>query len=220
MIDGITRSTAIGMQPLHLPETILPGREVLLRPLTREDIPALAAASGESREHYLYNPVPEGRDGAAAYVERALSAKERGQRYPFVIIWRDRVVGTTSYSDYQPWEWQVASEHARSDRPNAVEVGYTWLAASAQRTSCNTEAKFLLFEHAFEHWQVHSVCLRTDVRNLRSRSAIERVGATFEGVRRAHAPGADGAIRSSAFFSIVADEWPRVRQRLRTLLAR
>jgi N-acetyltransferase len=78
----------------------------------------------------------------------------------------------------------------------------------------------LLFEHAFEVWQVHSVCLRTDVRNQRSRSAIERVGATFEGVRRAHSPGADGTVRSSAFFSIIAEEWPSVRARLEALINR
>jgi N-acetyltransferase len=206
------------MATLHLPEIVLRGREVLLRPLTAADVSDLAAASSESREHYLYNPVPDGPLAAAAYVERALAGKACGQRYPFAIVWRDRVIGTTSYSDYQPWEWQAVSEHARTDQPNAVEVGYTWLAASAQRTSCNTEAKFLLFQHAFEQWQVHSVCLRTDVRNQRSRRAIERVGATFEGVRRAHCPGADGSVRSSAFFSIVAAEWPSVRERLNTML--
>ena len=203
---------------LHLPEIILRGREVMLRPLTRVDVTALAAASGESREHYQYNPVPEGVQGAAAYVEHALASKANGSRYPFAISFRDRVVGTTSYSDFQPWLWAVPSAHQRTDRPNAVEVGYTWLAASAQRTACNTEAKLLLFEHAFEVWQVHSVCLRTDVRNQRSRRAIERVGATFEGVRRAHAPGADGTVRSSAFFSIVGEEWPSVQARLRRRL--
>lgn len=208
------------MDTLHVPEIILRGREVVLRPLVHSDATALAAASGESRAHYQYNPVPDGVQGAAAYIEHALSSKASGLRYPFVISYRGRIVGTTSYSDYQPWQWPVPSEHHRVDRPNAVEVGYTWLAESAQRTSCNTEAKFLLFEHAFEVWQVHSVCLRTDERNQRSRSAIERVGATFEGVRRAHAPGADGAVRSSAFFSIVAEEWPSVRARLEALITR
>jgi len=206
------------METLHLPELVLRGRDVLLRPLSHDDVPALAAASGESRAHYQYNPVPDGVQGAAAYVEHALVSKANGLRYPFAISYRGRIVGTTSYSDYQPWKWQVPSEHQRADRPNAVEVGYTWLAASAQRTGCNTEAKFLLFQHAFEVWQVHCVCLRTDVRNLRSRRAIERVGATFEGVRRAHSPGADGTVRSSAFFSIIAEEWPSVRERLRGLM--
>lgn len=208
------------METLHLPEITLRGRDVLLRPLTLDDVPALAAASGESREHYRYNPVPEGLQGSATYVERALSSKARGQRYPFAIEWRGRVVGTTSYSDYQPWEWAVPSVHARDDRPNALEVGYTWLAASAQRTSCNTEVKLLLFQHAFEAWQVHSVCLRTDVRNQRSRAAILRLGASFEGVRRAHSAGADGTVRSSAFFSIIAEEWPSVREHLQALLSR
>jgi RimJ/RimL family protein N-acetyltransferase len=186
--------------------------------MTRDDVPALAAASGESREHYRFNPVPDGVRETEEYVERALASQARGQRYPFVISYRGRIVGTTSYSDYQPWEWLVPSEHSRTDRPNAVEVGYTWLAASAQRTGCNTEAKFLLFEHAFEVWKVHSVCLRTDQRNQRSRDSIERLGATWEGIRRAHSPGADGTVRSSAFFSILAEEWPSVRERLQRLM--
>jgi RimJ/RimL family protein N-acetyltransferase len=208
------------VETFHLPETVLRGREVTLRPLTLADVPALAAASGESREHYRYNPVPDGVEATEQYVQRALASKARGQRYPFAISFRDRIVGTTSYSDFQPWEWQVPSEHRRADRPNALEVGYTWLAASAQRTGCNTEAKFLLFEHAFDVWQVHSVCLRTDQRNQRSRNAIERLGATFEGIRRAHSPGADGTVRSSAFFSIVAAEWPSVREHLQRLMRR
>ncbi len=205
-------------ETLHLPELVLRGGDVTLRPLTFADVPALAAASGESREHYRYNPVPDGVREVEEYIARALASKARGQRYPFAISFRDRIVGTTSYSDYQPWEWQVPSEHRRVDRPNAVEVGYTWLAASAQRTACNTESKFLLFQHAFEVWQVHSVVLRTDQRNQRSRNAIERVGATLEGIRRAHSPGADGTVRSSAFFSIIAEEWPRVRERLKGLI--
>ena len=205
---------------LLLPEIELRWRDVVLRPLRPTDAPALAAASGESRDHYRYNPVPDGLEAAQGYVERALSMKAAGQRYPFAIEWRDRVVGTTSYSEYQPWQWQVPTALQRSDRPDAVEVGYTWLAASAQRTGCNTETKLLLFKHAFETWQVHSVCLRTDVRNERSRRAIERLGARFEGVRRAHAPGADGTVRSSAFFSIVAEEWPGVRDHLQALLER
>lgn len=206
------------METLHLSEIVLRGRDVTLKPLTRAHVSALAAASGESREHYRYNPVPDGVSGAEEYTERALASKARGQRYPFAISFRGRIVGTTSYSDYQPWQWQVPSEHRRADRPNAVEVGYTWLAASAQRTGCNTEAKFLLFQHAFEAWQVHSIVLRTDQRNQRSRNAIERVGATFEGIRRAHSPGADGTVRSSAFFSILAEEWPSVRERLQRFM--
>jgi RimJ/RimL family protein N-acetyltransferase len=99
-----------------------------------------------------------------------------------------------------------------------VEIGYTWLAASAQRTRCNTEAKFLLLQHAFETWEVHRVTIRTDERNQRSRAAIARLGAHFEGIRRAEKPGADGSVRDSAMFSIIAAEWPAIRARLRERL--
>ena len=104
--------------------------------------------------------------------------------------------------------------------PDVLEIGGTWLSASAQRTVCNTEAKYLMLKHAFERWSVHRVSLRTDERNRRSRRAIERIGARFEGIRRADMPGADGTVRNSALYSIVAAEWPDVRKLLENLLDR
>jgi RimJ/RimL family protein N-acetyltransferase len=192
----------------------LRGREVVLRPLELGDVAALVAAASESRASYGYNTVPDGVAETQQYVQRALADRERGFRMPFTTLWNGRVVGTTSYSELEPWRWPEGSPHVRNDRPDAAEVGYTWLAASAQRTRVNTEAKFLLLSHAFEVWSVHSITIRTDVRNERSRRAIERLGAKLDGVRRAHCAGADGTVRSSAFFSIVADEWPAVRAAL------
>jgi hypothetical protein len=84
---------------------------------------------------------------------------------------------------------------------------------------CNTEAKFLMLSHAFEKWEVHRVSLRTDVRNERSRNAILRLGAKFEGIRRADKPATDGTVRDSAMYSIIAAEWPEVRERLIGFLA-
>ena len=101
-----------------------------------------------------------------------------------------------------------------------MEIGATWLAASAQRTRCNTEAKYLLLSHAFDVWRVHRVTLKTDARNAQSRRGIERIGAVFEGVRRAHMPAQDGSIRDSAYYSIVRAEWPAVRKALEAALAR
>jgi RimJ/RimL family protein N-acetyltransferase len=198
----------------------LRGDTVLLRALTRDDEQALADAAGESRASYLFSPVPDGLVGTRRYIDKALRQRDEGARLPFVIERHGRVVGTTSYSELTPWEWPEGSPLQRHDRPDAVEVGYTWLAHSAQRTAVNTEAKYLLFRHAFEHWEVHSVSLRTDLRNERSRAAIERVGARFDGVRRAHCPGADGTLRTSAFFSILRAEWPEVRARLEAQLRR
>ena len=101
-----------------------------------------------------------------------------------------------------------------------MDIGATWLAASAQRTRCNTEAKLLMLTHAFEVWRVHRVALKTDERNTASRRAIERLGARFEGVRRADMPGQDGSVRHSAYYSIVQAEWPAVRRTLESALAR
>ncbi len=109
------------------------------------------------------------------------------------------------------------------DRPCAIEVGFTWLAASAQGTGINTEAKLPLFPHAFEVWDVARVDLKTDARNKRSRAAIESVGARFEGVlrngSRSWAPGEDGLLRDSASYSITASEWPGCRSGLEARLA-
>ena len=98
--------------------------------------------------------------------------------------------------------------------PDVVDIGFTWLAGSAQRTPVNTEAKLLMMTHAFEVWQVHRVALQTDVRNKRSWAAIERIGGQLDGIMRADRPGADDTVRTSARFSIVAAEWPEVKARL------
>jgi RimJ/RimL family protein N-acetyltransferase len=106
--------------------------------------------------------------------------------------------------------------------PYAVEIGGTWLATSAQRSGINTEAKLLLLDYAFETWHVGRVDLKTDARNDRSRNAILRIGASFEGVLRHWQPslveGEEGTLRDSAMFSIVDSEWPSVRERLTSLL--
>ncbi len=196
----------------------LRGVEVTLKPLSVDDVEALTAASAESREHYGFSEIPEGLKETRRYVEKALGQQAAEQRIPFTIVWCGRVVGTTSYYDFQPWEWPLGCDLQRLDRPDALEIGYTWLAASAQRTRCNTESKYLLLSHAFDSWEVHRVCLRTDVRNERSRRAIERLGAQFEGVRRADMPGEDCTVRDSALYSIVIAEWPQLQNRLKEIL--
>src|SRR5439155_13335095 len=199
---------------------VLRGRTVTLRLLSLADATALAMAASESRDQYVYTRVPDGVEDAKRYIETALADHEIGRRIPFAIIWHDRIVGSTSYLDIQQWRWPPGSPLQRTDYPDSVEIGSTWLAASAQRTRCNTEAKYLLLSHAFEVWRVHRVCLKTDERNARSRRAIERLGAAFEGVRRADMPAQDGSVRSSAYYSIVPAEWPAVRKRLEETLGR
>jgi RimJ/RimL family protein N-acetyltransferase len=201
-------------------EPLLRGQTVTLRALSPGDAGALAEAAAESRDEFAYVRVPDGFEDAQRYVEFALAERAAGRRVPFAIVWRDRVVGSTSYLDLERWRWPAGFPRPRSDHPEAVEIGATWLAASAQRTRCNTEAKYLMLSHAFDVWDVHRVSLKTDERNVRSRRAIERLGAAFEGVRRAHMPAQDGSVRSSAYYSIVRAEWPDVRKKLEAVLGR
>jgi len=199
---------------------VLEGPTVTLRPLSPADAAALAAAAAESRDHFMYTRVPDGIEDAHRYITTALDERETRGRMPFAILWHERIVGSTSYLDIQRWRWPAGSPHRRTDSPDAVEIGATWLAASAQRTRCNTEAKYLLLSHAFEVWRVHRVTLKTDARNAQSRRAIERLGAVLEGVRRADMPAQDGSVRDSAYYSIVRAEWPGARARLEAALAR
>jgi RimJ/RimL family protein N-acetyltransferase len=198
----------------------LRGPTVTLRPLAAADAEDLAAAAAASREPYSYTRVPDGVEAARRYIALALTERATGRRLPFGILWQDRLVGSTSFLDIQRWRWLAGSALQRDEHPDVVDIGATWLAASAQRTRCNTEAKLLLLTHAFEVWRVHRVALKTDERNTASRHAIERLGARFEGVRRADMPGQDGSVRHSAYYSIVQAEWPAVRRTLETALAR
>jgi len=200
-------------------QPVLSGPTVTLRPLAIADAGALAVAAAESRQHYIYTRVPEGIGEAERYIAAALRDRDGGQRMPFITLWHDRAVGSTSYLDIQQWRWPEGSPLQRTDRPDALEIGATWLSDSAQRTRCNIEAKYLMLTHAFEVWGVHRVALKTDERNARSRRAIERLGAKLDGVRRADMPGQDGSVRSSAYYSIVRAEWPAVRATLEKSLA-
>lgn len=100
-----------------------------------------------------------------------------------------------------------------------MEIGYTWLAASAQRTSVNTETKLLLLTHAFEGWKCIQVAFITDVLNHQSRTAILRLGAREEGILRNHLVMPNGRFRDSVYLSIIESEWPEVKARLEAKLS-
>ena len=186
---------------------VLAGDHVRLEPLAPSHVPGLVAAAAEDRSTYDWTPVPDGEAEILGWVEHAERERESGRMLAFATMTIDgTVVGSTSFLDPQRWQ--------RSDRApsfDSIEIGSTWLAASAQRTSINTEAKLLMLTHAFDAWSVERVTFKTDARNQRSRDAITRIGARFEGIRRAHCLATDGTIRDSAYFSIVASEWPGVR---------
>ncbi|WP_335975696.1 GNAT family N-acetyltransferase [Streptomyces sp. CA2R106] len=195
---------------------VLEGELVRLEPLGHQHVPDLAVAAEEDRSSYGFTWVPRA-DEAGRYVDEQLARAASGRLAPYAQVLRStgRAVGATSF-----WDPRFA---LTPDALSAVEIGFTWLAGSAQGTGVNTEAKYLLFRHAFEVWHVARVDLKTDARNLRSRAAIEAVGATFEGVlrnwSRSWAPGEDGQLRDSAIFSITAQEWPARRTRLESRLA-
>jgi N-acetyltransferase len=132
----------------------------------------------------------------------------------------DAVVGATRYLDLGVL--RIPGFLVPDDRrpPSVAEIGSNWYPASAQRTALNSGVKLLMLGHAFDVWRVLRVTLETDARNQRSRTAIERLGARFEGVRRAHTTASDGTVRDSAYYSILAAEWPAVRDGLRLRLDR
>jgi len=206
------------MEPLF--PLVLDGRFVRMEPMAAAHVEPLVAAAGESRATYGLTHVPDGAAAMAAYVEAALDDAARGVAVPFVTVdkRRERVVGTTRFGRIERWTWPGAPVPPIPRGPDAVEIGWTWLAASAQRTHVNTEAKLLMMTHAFEVWGVRRLTLRTDARNARSRANIERVGARLDGILRRHEPAWDGTIRDTATYSMLPDEWPAARDRLRMKL--
>ena len=201
--------------------TILSGTQVRLEPLARTHIPALVAAAREDPALYQWSAVPQSVMEMAQYVDTALAWRDADTAVPFatVRLADGAVIGSTRFFLIESWPWPAAHTSARRAGPDGCEIGYTWLAASAVRSGANTEAKLLMLTHAFEDWGVHRVCFHTDVRNERSRNALTRIGAQFEGVLRAHRLATDLRPRDSARFSIVAAEWPQVKQRLQALRA-
>jgi len=201
---------------------ILHGNIVRLEPLEERHAEGLARASMLDNDLYQWSPVPHGIEEVKKYIQTALEWKEARTALPYAIIrvHGNTVIGSTRFFQIERWAWKP--DHPRHGRahPDAAEIGYTWLDSSAIRTGVNTEAKFLLLKLAFEEWQAYRICLHTDVRNDRSKAAIERIGGRFEGVLRAHRLANDATPRDSARFSILLSEWPEVGPRLKKLLSR
>jgi RimJ/RimL family protein N-acetyltransferase len=206
------------MRPL-----VLSGSRVRLDPLSEGHLDGLVAAAAVSRETYALTFVPDSAEATREFIRRMLGDEGTGTVIPFATIDAPtgRVVGSTSFLNIERWRWPLGSPMKRAtEQPDAVEIGATWLAHDVQRTAINTEAKLLMLSHAFETWRVHRVSLKTDVRNARSRAAIERLGAKLDGVLRAHQPSSTGTVRDTAYYTIVQSEWPIVRERLEARLRR
>ena len=209
-VAGAGRQAVAGTGPLE-------GRHVRLEPLGLHHVPGLLAAAAQDPSLYRWVLVPQDEPAMRRHVEDALAARARGIAVPFAVVRRpdQTVIGSTRFHQLDYWP-----RPEPRDVPDTCEIGYTWLAREALRTGANTEMKRLMLTRAFEVWQVRSVCLHTDVRNQRSRDAIQRIGGTFEGVLRSHRIAIDQSPRDSARFSITAAEWPAVRRHLDDLAAR
>lgn len=195
----------------------LRGRNLHLEPLSLAHAVDLQAAADRDRSTYGHTIVPADLAAMQAYIEGLLRDAERDLVVPFAQVRTSdqSPVGCTRFMNVTWWPGR--------DTPAEVEIGGTWLAADAQRSPINTEAKLMLLTHAFDTWRVFRVALCTDAANTRSRDAIERIGAKFEGILRRHRPssghfGTPGEARDSAMFSITDHEWPSVREGLQRRL--
>lgn len=143
------------------------------------------------------------------YLEAALAERRMRRALPFATIERatGRVVGSTRFGNIEP-----------AHRKDQVEIGWTWIGRPWQRTAINTEAKYLMLRHAFEHWGCVRVELKTNALNRRSRDAILRIGGCEEGTLRKHVIAETGVARDTVYYSILDDEWPEVKGRLERMM--
>jgi len=181
----------------------LEGNFVHLKPLSLNHHAGLCAVGlDEELWRWTTQPVTTPEE-MRAYVQTALDEQARGVALPFATVEKasGRVIGSTRYGNI--------------DRANRrVEIGWTWLGLKWQRTAANTEAKYLMLRHAFENWGCIRVEFKTDSLNEESRAALLRIGAKEEGTFRNHMITSTGRLRHSAYYSIIASEWPAVKARL------
>ncbi len=195
------------MKPDILQPHTLRGRHVTLVPLAAEHHDELVAAVEDGELWRLWYTTIPSPGAMRAEIDRRLALHAAGSMLPFSVVdtLTSRVVGMTTYMN-------IDSTNRR------VEIGSTWYAGSVQRSALNTEAKLLLFEHAFDHLRCIAVELRTHFMNHASRRAIERLGAKLDGILRNHSLAADGTLRDTCVYSVILSEWPTVRAHLQWLL--
>jgi RimJ/RimL family protein N-acetyltransferase len=190
-------------ESLWLKAVALRGEHVILEPLTLDRIDEFIEATRDGELWKLwYTSVPSP-EGMREEIERRLALHRSGSMLPFAVV--DAVsnvaVGMTTYMDVDPLN-------------RRLEIGSTWYRKRVQRTMLNTECKLLLLQHAFERLQCIAVEFRTHFFNHQSRRAIERLGAKLDGVLRNHRRLKDGSLRDTCVYSIIASEWPAVKQHL------
>lgn len=188
---------------------VLEGRHVRLESMNAGHLPGLVACGLDPRIWTWMPFTVSDETGMRSLVEAAIDARAAGSEFPFVTIDRatGRIVGSSRYLALTPSQ-------------RRLEIGWTWVAPSAQRSAVNTEAKLLMLGFAFETLGCLRVEFKTDARNAVSRAALLGIGATFEGVFRKHMLVQGGRRRDSAWYSVTDDEWPDVRVHLEARLAR
>lgn len=189
-------------------ETIeLFGEAVLLKPMTKEDVEGIYACCQDERIWTNMFDTLQTREDVQAYVDQALTNRETGTEYPFVIVLRatNEIIGSTRFFD-------IATAHKR------LELGHTWLHPSVWRTNVNTECKYLLLTYCFEQLQLQRVQIKTGHKNTRSQKAIERIGATKEGILRNHMIRPNGEVRHTVMYSVVQEEWLEVKRHIERLM--
>lgn len=186
----------------------LTGRYARLEPLSHDHHDDLVDATRDGELWKLWYTTVPSPEGMRAEIERRLGLQEKGSMMPWAVRRLDtrRVAGMTTYMNIDALN-------------RRVEIGSTWYAKSAQRTAVNTECKLLLLTHAFETLNCMAVEFRTGFFNHASRRAIERLGAKQDGILRSHMLYANGTIRDTVVYSIIAAEWPAVKQHLQFKLA-
>jgi N-acetyltransferase len=185
------------------------GKHVQLEPLRLEHVADLQAAAADGELWTLWYTFVPSPDVTLAYVQTALAMRDAGTAMPFVVraIANGKIIGCTRYCN-------IDNSNQR------LEIGYTWYAKSVQRSAVNSECKLLLLQHAFEKLGAIAVEFRTHFFNQTSRTAILRLGAKQDGILRSHQRNADGVVRDTVVYSIIASEWPAVKQHLGFQLAR
>jgi len=179
------------------------GTHVSVVPLTMEHHDDLVDAAGDGELHRLWYTMIPAPENVGAEIERRLGLRKAGSMLPFAIIDKasGKAVGMTTYMN-------IDAANRR------VEIGSTWYRQSVQKSPLNTECKLLLLGHAFEKLDCICVEFRTHFLNFQSRRAIERLGAKLDGILRSNAIMANGTVRDTAVYSIIASEWPAVKANL------
>lgn len=193
---------------MNIEKTTLTGQRVRLETLTAEHLPGLAAAIADGALWELPVTMVPHPDGLPEFLAKAEAAFVVGRELAFatIDIASGAIVGSTRFR-------AMDAAHKRA------EIGFTFISKSWQRSHVNTEAKYLMLQHAFEHWGCNRVELLTDFLNATSRTAIARLGAREEGVLRGHMVMRDGRVRDSVVFSIIAAEWADVKRDLAARIA-